>query len=157
MLRNGRFPRTIHAIIEYLAGALLILAPFLFGFDGGPTAVSIVAGVVVLAVAATTDWSLAVMRAIPIPFHLALDFALAALLVAAPFIFGFTDQGGATAFFIALGVAHLLITLGTRFEHEHAPAAATAASGAPAGERLDRDDEAAAAEEHQAVGRLPAP
>ncbi len=54
----------------------------------------------------------------PIPpfVHGLLDYGLAALLIAAPFLFGFSDEGAATAFFIALGVLHLLITIGTRFE-----------------------------------------
>src|SRR4051794_2316051 len=123
MLHNGRFPRTVHVLLEYAAGVLLILAPFLFGFDDDTAkAVSIVLGLVVIAFAATTDWPLAVMRAIPIPFHLALDFVLAALLVASPFLFGFSDETAPTVFFIALGVLHLLVSLGTRYLHEDEPA-----------------------------------
>ena len=37
------------------------------------------------------------------------------MLIAAPFLFGFSDESAPTAFFIVLGVAHLLITIGTRF------------------------------------------
>ena len=47
--------------------------------------------------------------------HVLLDYALAAVLVASPFLFGFTDETAATAFFIVLGVVHLLVTIGTRF------------------------------------------
>jgi hypothetical protein len=36
-------------------------------------------------------------------------------LVAAPFLFGFSGEGPPTAAFIALGVVHLLVTVGTRF------------------------------------------
>ena len=115
MLHNGRFPLVVHEVAEYLAGVLLIVAPFLLDFGGTATAVSIVAGVLVLVLAATTDWAPAVMRAIPLAAHSALDLAVAALLVAAPFIFGFTDDGAATGLFIALGVVHLLLTLGTRY------------------------------------------
>lgn len=123
MLHNGRFPRTVHVLVEYAAGVLLVLAPFLFAFDSDTaTAVSIVLGLVVIAIAASTDWPLAVMRAIPIPFHLALDFALAALLVASPFLFGFSGETAPTAFFIALGVLHLLVSLGTRYLGDDEPA-----------------------------------
>src|SRR6476660_5728526 len=115
MLHQGRFPLAVHVLVEYAAGVLLIVAPFLLSFDDGTAkAVSIVLGVLVLAIAASTDWPLALMRAIPIPFHLALDFALAALLVASPFLFDFSDETAPTAFFIVLAVAHLLVTLGTR-------------------------------------------
>jgi hypothetical protein len=40
------------------------------------------------------------------------------VLIASPFVFGFSDDGTATAFFIVLGVAHLLITIATRFVNE---------------------------------------
>jgi hypothetical protein len=43
------------------------------------------------------------------------DFAVVILLIAAPFLFGFRDEGGATAFFIIVGVVHLLLTIATRF------------------------------------------
>lgn len=125
MLRNGRFPRTVHTLLEYAAGVLLVVAPFVLAFaDGTATAVSIVLGVLVLALAATTDWPLALMRSVPVPTHLVLDFVLAAVLVASPFIFGFSTDTPPTAFFIALGVVHLLLTLGTRFLRDDEPATA---------------------------------
>ena len=50
-----------------------------------------------------------------------IDFALAAVLIAAPFLFGFSDDGTATPFFIVLGVVHLLLTIATRFVSEERP------------------------------------
>jgi hypothetical protein len=103
-------------MIEYAAGVLFIAAPFLFGFEASAAvALSIVAGVVVLVVAATTEGSSSLIDSIPISVHVVLDYALAAVLVAAPFLFGFSGESAPTAFFIVLGVAHLLITIGTRF------------------------------------------
>jgi len=117
MLRQGPISRFVHGVIEYAAGVLLIAAPFLFGFvDGAATAVSIIAGVLVLVVAASTEGASSLVPSIPISVHVLLDFALAAVLVASPFLFGFTDESAPTAFFIVLGVAHLLITIGTRFK-----------------------------------------
>ena len=116
MLRDGPIPRFLHGVIEYLAGVLLIAAPFLFGFeDGAATAVSIVAGVMVLVIAASTEGPSSLVDSIPVSVHVLLDYALVAVLVASPFLFGFTDERAPTAFFIVLGVAHLLITIGTRF------------------------------------------
>jgi len=117
MLRQGPISSFLHGVIEYAAGVLLIAAPFLFGFeDGAATAVSIVAGVVVLIVAASTEGASSMIDSIPISVHVLLDFVLAATLLAAPFLFGFSDETAPTAFFIVLGVAHLLITIGTRFK-----------------------------------------
>jgi len=40
---------------------------------------------------------------------------LAAVLIASPFLFGFSDESTPTAIFIAAGVLHLLLTIATRF------------------------------------------
>ena len=116
MFRQGPIPAFVHGLIEYAAGALLLAAPFLFAFDSDTaTAVSIVAGVAVLIIAASTAMSTGLIKSIPVPAHVILDYALAILLIASPFLFGFDDDGTATAFFIVLGVVHLLITIATRF------------------------------------------
>ena len=117
MLRQGPIPVALHGIVEYLAAVLFIAAPFVFGFKSdSATAVSIVVGVVVLAVAATTDGPTSLVNSLPVAVHVVLDFILAGLLIAAPFIFDFSDDGTSTAFFVVLGVVHLLLTIGTRFE-----------------------------------------
>jgi len=116
MLREGPIPRFMHGMIEYAAGVLLIASSFLFGFeDGAATAVSIIAGVIVLVIAASTEGASSLVDSIPIAVHVLLDYALVAVLVASPFLFGFSDESAPTAFFIVLGVAHLLVTIGTRF------------------------------------------
>jgi hypothetical protein len=117
MLRQGPIPVTLHGIIEYLAAVLCIAAPFVFSFDSdSATAAAIVIGVVVLAVAATTSGPTSLVDSLPVLVHVVLDFILAGVLIAAPFVFDFREDGTATAFFIVLGVAHLLITIGTRFD-----------------------------------------
>lgn len=117
MLRDGPIPLSAHGLLEYGAGALLIAAPFLLGFDSdAATAAAIVTGVVVIAVAATTDTPTSLVNRIPRTIHAGLDYALVAFLIAAPFVLDFSDDGAATALFIALGVVHLLVTIGTRFK-----------------------------------------
>ena len=116
MLRQGPIPYFLHGLIEYGAGVLFIAAPFLLGFDSGSAiALSIAAGVVVLVVAATTDGPTSLINQIPLPAHVALDYVFALLVIALPFIGGFSDETAPTAFFIAVGVLHLLVTIGTRF------------------------------------------
>ncbi len=116
MLRQGPFSRFVHGAVEYLAGVLFIAAPFLFAFESdAAVALSIVVGVVVIAVAASTEGPSSLIDSIPIAAHLLLDFALSAVLIASPFLFGFSDESSPTAFFIVLGVIHLLLTIGTRF------------------------------------------
>src|SRR5215210_4461136 len=122
MFKQGPVSAFVHGVIEYLAGALFIAAPFLFSFDDDTaTAVSIVAGVVILVVTASTALPTGLIKSIPVQAHAMIDFLLAAVLIAAPFLFGFSDDGTATAFFIVLGVVHLLLTIATRFVSEERP------------------------------------
>ena len=122
MFKQGPIPAFVHGLLEYAAGALLIAAPFLLGFDSDTaTAVAIVAGVLILVLTASTALSTGLIKSIPVHAHVILDYVLAAALIAAPFLFGFSDDGTALAFFIVLGVVHLLVTIATRFIREPAP------------------------------------
>jgi hypothetical protein len=116
VLGQGKIPPWAHGLLEYGAGVLLLVAPFLFAFDeDAATALAIVLGLAVIVLAAlTANWT-GLARVIPLGVHVLLDFALVALLVAAPFIFGFSDDASPTAFFMILGVWHLLLTIATRF------------------------------------------
>lgn len=116
MLREGPIPAPVHGLIEYLAGVFFIAAPFIFGYvDEWAVGISIVTGVAILAITASTAIPTGLVRLIPASVHLVLDFILAAFLIAAPFLFGFNTEGGPLAVFLVLGVAHLLITIATRF------------------------------------------
>jgi hypothetical protein len=122
MFKQGPVPAFVHGLVEYAAAILLIAAPFLFGFDDDTaTAASVVAGVLVLIVAASTAMSTGLIKSIPVQAHVMLDYVLAIALIAAPFVLGFSDDGTATPFFIALGVVHLLLTIATRFIREERP------------------------------------
>lgn len=82
-----------HAIIDYIVGALLILAPFLFGFANGGAAmwVSILLGASIIVYSLLTRYQLAAARVIPFKVHLALDAAGGLLLLVSPWLFGFVD------------------------------------------------------------------
>jgi len=122
MFRQGPIPTFAHGVIEYLVAALLIAAPFLFSFDNGnATAASIVGGVLLLVVTACTALPTGIIKSIPVQAHVVVDYALSLLLIASPFLFGFSDDGTATAFFIVLGVLYLLMTIATRFVSEERP------------------------------------
>jgi hypothetical protein len=118
VLRQGPIPPFAHGLLEYAAGVLLLVAPFLFGFDSdAATAISIVAGLGVLVLAASTAGPTGLAKVIPLGIpHVLLDVALVTVLVASPFVFGFSGDGAPTAFFMVLGVWHLLLTIATRFK-----------------------------------------
>lgn len=116
MLRQGPVSAFVHGVVEYAAAALFIAAPFLLGFESNAaTAVSIVVGVVILVITATSDLPTGLTKTIPVTIHAVLDFVVAAVLIAGPFLFGFSGETGPTAFMIVLGVVHLLLTIATRF------------------------------------------
>jgi hypothetical protein len=116
VLRQGPFSTFIHGAVEYAAAALFVVAPFLFGFDSdAATAISIVVGVGILVVTASSELPTGLAKVIPVTIHMVLDIVVAGFLIAAPFLFGFSGEGEATAFFIVLGIVHLLLTIGTRF------------------------------------------
>lgn len=118
-MRNGPIPLGVHAMAEPFLALLLVLAPFLFGFsdDDAATAVSIVAGVLVLLAGMTTNWRLSLVNWIPLPVHAMLDIGLGAALVASPFLFGFSDEAAPTIFFVLFGLAEVLASLATRWTH----------------------------------------
>lgn len=132
-MREGPLPLVAHGAIEYIAALLLIVAPFLLDFESGAaTALSIIIGVVILAIAAATDGPTSLVNQIPRSAHVALDYVLVVVLIALPFLAGFSVETAPTVMFIALGVAHLLVTIGTRFRTEgEATAASAGATAAP--------------------------
>src|SRR5215216_528742 len=119
MFKRGPIPPFVHGVLDYILAALLIAAPFLIGFDAdAATALSIAAGVAVLMLGAFTAWTTGIVKSIPPVAHAMLDYAIAALLIALPFLAGFSDDGGASAFFVVVGVAGLVLTIATRFTPE---------------------------------------
>jgi hypothetical protein len=116
MLHKGPIPRFVHGILEYAVGVLLIASQFLFHYDsGGAKAVSIVLGVLIVTLAASTEGPTGLIDQIMIRSHAAFDHVAAAVLIASPFLFRFTDDGAATALFIVLGMVHLLVSIATRY------------------------------------------
>jgi VIT1/CCC1 family predicted Fe2+/Mn2+ transporter len=122
MLRQGPIPRFVHGFVEYGAAVLFFVAPFVFGFESGAAiATSLIAGVLVLFLAASTEGPTSLINYVPLAAHVVLDFVLAVALIAIPFVAGFSDESAPTAFFIAIGAVHLLITIGTRFHRADEP------------------------------------
>jgi hypothetical protein len=117
MLKRGPIPAIAHGAVEYVAGVLLIVAPLLVDFDSRvAVALSLAYGMAVLVLTAVSQLPSGLIPQVPVSAHMVLDFVLAGLLIVSPFVFGFADLAAPTALFIVLGIAHLLITIGTRFE-----------------------------------------
>src|SRR5215208_4161023 len=146
MLRDGPLPRPVHGLVEYIEALAFIVVPLLlFGAGAGAaTATAIVVGVVLLVVAASTAGPTGLVNQVPVVAHVAIDYILAIFLIAAPFLFGFSGETEPLAFFLVLGIAHLLITIATRFLARDGAAARTrgsapASAEAPPAEAPARD------------------
>jgi hypothetical protein len=123
MVKQGPIPAFVHSLIEYIAGVALIAAPLLLSYDSGAAkAASIILGVLVLFLVATTTSTMSLINQVPLSMHIVFDYVIAAVLIASPFLFGFSDESTPTAIFIAAGVVWLLLSIGTRYRKEETPA-----------------------------------
>lgn len=112
---NGlRFlPSSVHGVIDYAMGLVLLLAPTIFGFEelGGPAVwVPRILGILVLGESIMTDYELGLVKMIPLRFHLWMDAAVGLVLVISPWAFGFADQGSNVWMpHVIAGVAELMV------------------------------------------------
>lgn len=82
-----------HGVLDYLIGAVLIAAPWLFGFalHGVETWAPVTLGALLILYSMFTDYEFSVVRRIPMRIHLGLDIAGGAVLAASPWLFGFSE------------------------------------------------------------------
>jgi hypothetical protein len=116
-MERGPIPLKMHAMLEPFMALLIIASPWIFGFSDvdSATTLAIVVGLVMLVGGAITRWRWSIAKVIPLRMHMLTDLALGALLILSPFIFGFSDEGGATRWAIIVGALELMTALGTRW------------------------------------------
>jgi hypothetical protein len=110
-------PTRYHAPLDYIVGAVLIAAPWIFQFSdsGAATAVSIVLGVGLIAYSLVTNYELGVWRVAPMAVHNLIDIVAGALLALSPWLFGYADEGAnAWVPFVVIGVAAVFLGLTTK-------------------------------------------
>lgn len=118
-------PTRIHGILDYLMGALLIVAPWLFGFadEGGAGRwVPVVLGAGVILDSLVTRYELGLAGLIPMAVHLGLDAGGGLLLASSPWLFGFADRVWVPH--VAFGLLEVGAALLTRTTPEREPRAA---------------------------------
>jgi len=91
---NRPITTRMHGMTDYLMGPLLAVSPWLFGFAfGGPeTIIPVILGVGMLLYSIFTDYETGLVRAIPMPMHLALDAGSGLFLAISPWLFGFSNM-----------------------------------------------------------------
>ncbi len=120
-----------HGYLDYIMGALLIAAPWIFDFaaNGAETWVPVILGAGVILYSLFTDYELGISRQLSMRTHLALDLAGGALLAVSPWLFGFADYVWTPH--LILGLAEMGAALMTkthpaneRADHRHGSATA---------------------------------
>jgi hypothetical protein len=154
MFKKGPIPSLVHGFVDYLLGAFLIASPFLFSFEAGAAkATGIVAGVIVLVLAACTAWTTGLIKSVPPSAHAIFDLIVAILLIAAPFLFGFSDETNPTAVFIVTGVLTLLYAIATRYTPEPKPRGQVDRSASDSSKRADGSSSASPSSERSRRSR----
>ena len=110
-------PTRLHAPLDYIVGAGLIAAPWIFQFSDltTPTVLSIVLGIGLIGYSLITNYELGVWKVAPMAVHNLFDIAAGALLAVSPWLFGFADEGANVwAAFVVVGVAAIFLGLTTK-------------------------------------------
>ena len=104
-------PTKYHAPLDYIVGAALIAAPWIFQFSEhtAATVVPIVLGVGLIAYSLFTNYELGVWKVAPMAVHNVIDIVAGTFLAASPWIFGFADESA------NVWVPHLVVGLAAVF------------------------------------------
>ncbi|WP_210494475.1 SPW repeat protein [Patulibacter sp. SYSU D01012] len=113
-------PVSLHATAEPFIAIVLIAFPWILGYDDNDAAtiVSVAAGVVTLLVGGSTKWRQSLVKLIPLRTHAMLDVGVGVVLVVAPFVFGYTEETGAMAFHIVIGLGEIMVGVMTNWRTE---------------------------------------
>lgn len=102
--------RTMHAYLDYPVALSLMALPFMLGLGmSNPLAkwLAVGTGVSALILTVFTDHELGVIRVLPYWFHLAVDFLVGVVFIAAPIVLGF--EGLDALYYWANGAAVLVV------------------------------------------------
>lgn len=82
-----------HNIVDYVGGALLLLAPFLFGFADLEVArnVFLISGATLILYSLFTNYEYAVLRVLPLGVHMTLDVLIGVVLMVSPWLFAYRE------------------------------------------------------------------
>ena len=106
----------VHGYIDYVAVALLTLAPSLFGFTGVAATICYALAVAQLGMSLVTAYPVSMAKLIPFTIHGGVELASSVFLVVAPWLFGFAMVEAARNFFVAAGIGLLLVYLVTDYK-----------------------------------------
>lgn len=123
----------MHAIMDYVAGVLLMLVPLIWlnSPDVPPAAIwtPVVVGALMLLQSLFTDYEMSLANLIPMPAHLAMDAVAGLVLALSPWLFGFAETVWVPH--VVLGLLEIAGAVTTR-SHREEPVGATKGRHVPA-------------------------
>jgi len=112
----------VHGVVDYVVAIALFFAPMIFGFQsvgGAAVAVPMVLGVLLFIYSLLTDYEWGVVRAITMPYHLAIDVLAALFLLLSPWLFGFSDEAtNAWLPHVIVGIVVILVVIFSQTRRE---------------------------------------
>jgi len=112
----------LHGIIDYLAALFLLLAPSLFNFTGTPALACTILAVIIAGLTLMTRFSSGLVKIVPVHVHGGVDAVTAVVIAALPWLLGFSDQGTARNFFLAVAALVFLVWLLTDWRDQRSNA-----------------------------------
>ena len=126
-------PTKFHAPLDYIVGAALIAAPWIFQFSEhkAATIVPIVLGIGLIAYSLFTNYELGVWKVAPMAVHNVFDVVAGTVLLASPWLFGFADESANVWLpHVIVGAAAIFLGLTTvQHGYSYRRSATTTASG----------------------------
>lgn len=111
-------PLKVHNVLDYIIAAVLLVAPWLFGFSDIPAARNffLFAGIALGVYSAMTNYYYSLVKAIPLGVHMAMDVITGVAVILAPALFGYRDliTGAQNALHVVLGLGAVGLVALTR-------------------------------------------
>jgi len=116
----------VHGYLDLVVIAAFALAPTLLGFGSRAASLCYVLAALHATLTVLTAFPMGLLKMIPFPVHGALEAMMAPLLVATPWLVGFSRAGPARSFYIASGMVLGAVWLLTDYragapDREHLP------------------------------------
>lgn len=107
-----------HGVLDYVVGLLLLISPWLFGFNDvsmAATYTMVVIGFVALALSLLTNYPLGLIKMVPFPVHGIIETIGAIALLISPWVFGFAQFEGARNLAFIVAIAWLAVVVLTDY------------------------------------------
>jgi predicted Kef-type K+ transport protein len=107
----------VHGVVDYASVIVLVLAPGLAGFAGRQAMICYALAVIHLLLTLATRFPLGPMKLVGFPIHGAIELIVGVLLIALPWLAGFSAGVNSRNFFVSFGFLLLVIWVLTDYRN----------------------------------------